>query len=178
MDGNISPYDGAMQMVRDESNARKHIEVSLATVQSQIDQLTQSVMTHNTLPTASLTSSTSSTLGNVGVPATPSQTPMMLAGAGLPPGLQLFNGFAPPQPQYSVQQMHILGQINTLNEYVQTLKKEFDESGRKLNGIYDTIDNIWGELNEQKQYDQRNNLITHGWDDVPIAPKKNVTRVC
>ena len=156
--GNTSPYDEAMQMMNTESNARKQVATSLASVQSQLNHLSQSIMTNSSMPTAPLATTSAQIID--GVPATASQSPMMCAGPpgflvqGTPPGMQVLpnSGFVRSQPQLTAHQMNVLAQINMLNDHLQSLKKDFFESGRKFNGIYDTLDNIWGELNEQKQY--------------------------
>ena len=46
------------------------------------------------------------------------------------------------------------------------------QSNDNIKELYGNVWDLQRELNEQKQYIQRNNLISHGWEDVPIAPLK------
>ena len=84
--------------------------------------------------------------------------------------------FRPQYPSGFVQSplpnFNFLPQIHTLNEQLQALQQKFNKSGETIDELYDQVNYLKGELNEQKQYNQRNNILAHGWDDVPIAPTK------
>ena len=164
---NGSPYEGVLERLNAESKARMNVENEMATIQSQINHLGEALMTTATTFSAPMTST--STSMNFSVQSPSPANPMMFSAPRMP----VFNNqFQPPTLQPTVQQLNFLAQINMLNCQLQSLRQEFLNSGRNITDLYDEIGKLKNEMNEQKQYGQRNNLIAHGWDDVPIPPRK------
>ena len=167
----ISSYDGVMERINAESCARKSVESGMVSIQSQINHLSQALMTNATISTPTMSTATSINNTGPGYPAHPPANPMMFTAPRMP--IFTTNHLqSPASPQPTVQQLNILAQINMLNCQLQSLRQEFYNSGNNLNEMYEEIEKIRNDLNDQKQYDQRNNMIAHGWDDVPIAPRK------
>ena len=164
---NISAsISGVVDQLNVEKNTRLHVQNGMQALQQQLDHLTASMATSTnmTAPVVTLPVMGGNNFG-FGPPPQP-QIPH-------PPGMPV-HSYAPQNPALQPTALHYncLSQINMMNARLQAFREEFDKSGNNIDDLYAQLDNIRDGLNEQKQYDQRNNLIGHGWDDVPIAPQK------
>ena len=148
--------EGVVEKLNTETNARQEVQADLESVQNQLNRITEAMMTAPTMSGPTMTSATMHPSMSFGFPAQPQFRPPL-------------RGFVPPlaQPIFN-----FLPQIHELNNHLQALQQKFDKSGETIDDLYAQVNYVKYELNEQKQYNQRNNLIAHGWDDVPIAPAK------
>ena len=160
----LSQVGGIHDKLKHEIDVRNKVEEGMVRIQTEIDQLKHSSVTTSTTPVLSSTSMNNAELSSQSPP-----NPVMYPA---PQMVFPVPRFQPPAFQQPMQQMNTLAQINCLNAHLQSLKQELFVSNNNINDLYEQIGRIRDELNEQKQYDQRNNLIVHGWDDVPISPRK------
>ena len=79
-------------------------------------------------------------------------------------------GMSPVVPTPNPRQL--LSQLNSLEQ-------RYTDSQRVLYALQDEVNNIKMDIvdikskqNEERQYNQKYSIISHGWDDVPVAPKK------
>ena len=169
----ISQVGSMSERLNNEISVRSNIQDGISSLQSDIDQLKLAVTTStSTNPFTTM----SSAMSNTGFPAQP---PGFLNPMACPSQQFTHSRFPSPlmqqfpfnQPIY--QPNPLVDKINQLNDHLQQLKTQFEESNNIVSNLRDDMWYIKRELNDQKQYPQRNNLIVHGFDDVPIAPRKH-----
>ena len=158
----MNQMDNVLGRLDAERDVRINVQNGMETIQSQINQLSAALMTNANMH-AQTTATTS--VYSASLPTRPPADQSIV----LPPGIPVFPN---QMPQFPMQHNNLLNQINLLNVHMQKLREDFQGSQENLNDLYNEVDQVKWELNNQKQYNQRNNLIAHKWEDVPIAPSK------
>ena len=175
--GGSSALQQISQKLEDEISIRNNVVNGIATIQAEIDCLKNSYIT--THPQTSSTPVMSASGGsNPSTQPQPALYPPGLNAVGTmrhqAPLMNNINQFSPPTvPFYPQPPVNLFNEYIRLNSQLQSLRNELSKSNDNIYELYDITSRLKHEFNDQRQYDQRNNLIAHGWDDVPIAPRKH-----
>ena len=161
----ISQVDGMYERLSSEINARSNIQSGMSSLQSEIDKLKLSATTSAILPNATMPP----VMSNAGYPAQP---PGFLNPMAFHTNQMNSNRFPSPILHQPIHQINP-AEINRLNDKLHQLIRQFEESNNNIKNLYDDIWYLKREVNDQRQYLQRNNVIAHGFEDVPIAPRKH-----
>ena len=161
----LSQVGGIYEKLNNEINIRSKVEDGMAMIQSEINQLKQVVTNTTTMSTPIMSATMDGTTNN----GNPTQLPPNPLIYPAPQMVYPAPRFQVPAYQQPPQQINLVTQVNLLNGKLQSLQQEFNKSNNNINDLYDDLGRLRNELNEQRQYDQRNNLIAHGWDDQEYA---------
>ena len=158
---------GIEEKIQAEQQTRVSVQDGMQHLEARMDQLASS-LANSTQPTSSVMNSTFAHPRQPIIHPVPSMYNNFNAHFTTP-RMQVPNIPAPiPMPAVNPQ----LYEFNMLRSQFTSLQKQYSESERSLNDLYDEITYLKKSINERDQYDRRNNLIWHGLDDVPLMPSK------
>ena len=167
MKDKLNGFDSRLQA---ETQTREAVQGRIDAVQSQLEQLARTI--NQSAPTTTPTMSFSNyNNGNT----FPHNTNLNAIHSNQPPPSIPLNYHQTPVPNMQLtapQLVNPMVQISWLRNEMTLLQKQYSESEKNLNEMYDELQNVKENMNDRDQYDRRNNAIVHGLKDVPVMPLK------